>query len=147
MTEKLRDLVAEAEANALSIHAQGEITIRQPVGDPLVVFSSAQEEVIRVTGDGRCLWKGREVETDAEFLALAKECMRRVFGVGKIEVTAEMVSRFLCMPLPRTFSPDGGISFDRRKDQWNPNPSWPVGTNLFTAEETKAILEHVLNGG
>ena len=62
----------------------------------------------------------------------------------RIEVTDQMVSRFLCMPLPRTFSPDGAISFQLLTA--GGLRDWPVGTNLFTAEETKAILDHVLNG-
>jgi hypothetical protein len=62
-------------------------------------------------------------------------------------VTDEMVNRLLWWPLPRTFSPDCGISFDGRKDdEWNKNKTWPVGTNLFTAEEARAMLEHVLGG-
>jgi hypothetical protein len=61
-----------------------------------------------------------------------------------------MVNRFLCWPLPKDFYPDAGISFDRmvngkpREDQ---GPAWwPVGTNLFTAEQARAMLLHVLGG-
>lgn len=54
-----------------------------------------------------------------------------------------MVDRFLCWPLPRTFGPDCGISFDgRQDDEWNKNKTWPVGTNLFTADEARAMFEH-----
>jgi hypothetical protein len=57
-----------------------------------------------------------------------------------------MVDRFLCWPLPRDFGPDCGISFDGRKDdEWNKNKTWPVGTNLFTAEQARAMLQHVLS--
>jgi hypothetical protein len=56
-----------------------------------------------------------------------------------------MVDRFLGWPLPRTFGPDCGISFDGRKDdEWNKNKTWPVGTNLFNADEARAMFEHVL---
>ncbi len=55
-------------------------------------------------------------------------------------VTDEMVNRFLGWRLPDTFGPDCGISF---KKQNHPD-SWPIGTNLFTATETRAMLEHVL---
>ena len=59
---------------------------------------------------------------------------------------AEMVNRFLGWPLPKTFGPDCGISFDGRKDdEWNKNKSWPVGTNLLTADEAKAMFEHCLS--
>jgi hypothetical protein len=59
----------------------------------------------------------------------------------------EMVDRFLGWPLPRTFSPDCGISFDGRKDdEWNKNKAWPSGTNLLNAEEARAMFEHVVQG-
>lgn len=62
-----------------------------------------------------------------------------------MQVTDDMVTRFLGWPLPKSFAPDCGISFDGRKDdQWNKNKTWPVGTNLLTAIETRAMLEHVL---
>jgi len=59
-----------------------------------------------------------------------------------MKVTDEMVNRFLTWKLPAGFSPDGGVTFRRDlsiKD-------WPSGTNLLTAEQAKAMLEHVLEG-
>jgi hypothetical protein len=56
-----------------------------------------------------------------------------------------MVNRFLGWKLPQDFHPDCGISFDGRKDdEWNKNKTWPVGANLFTAEQAKAMFEYVL---
>lgn len=67
---------------------------------------------------------------------------------AKQVVTDEMVSRFLCWQLPRDFCPDCGISFDGRKDdQWNKDKTWPIGTNLLTAFQARAMLEHVLGAG
>lgn len=64
-----------------------------------------------------------------------------------MKVTEEMVGRFLCWRLPDTFAPDAGIKFTRPEpDARGYMPSWPVGTNLFTAEEARAMLEHVLGG-
>lgn len=57
-------------------------------------------------------------------------------------VTDEMVTRFLGWHLPQDFAPDAGISF-------NPSPdphSWPVGTNLLTDPQARAMLEYVLQG-
>ncbi len=58
-------------------------------------------------------------------------------------VTDEMVNRFLSWRLPATFSPDGDVSFDGQlhdpQSHW-----WPVGTNLFNADEARAMLAHVL---
>lgn len=52
----------------------------------------------------------------------------------------KMVDRFLGWELPKNFSPDAGISF---KASNNPT-CWPVGTNLFTAEQAKEMIRHML---
>lgn len=57
----------------------------------------------------------------------------------------KMVDRFLCWKLPKDFAPDCGISFDgRQDDELNQNKTWPVGTNLFTAEQAKHMFLHCL---
>lgn len=69
-----------------------------------------------------------------------------------MNVTDEMVNRFLMWKLPDDFCPDGGVSFSRKvgtfdgeRDRAEMGPSWwPVGTNLLSAEQAKAMLEHVL---
>jgi hypothetical protein len=53
----------------------------------------------------------------------------------------EMVNRFLSWKLPPDFSPDCYIRFDREAAGAG---SWPVGTNLLTAVQARAMLEHVL---
>lgn len=64
-----------------------------------------------------------------------------------MNVTDDMVNRFLAWKLPSDFDPDCGISFDGRKPNvWNPSPTWPVGTNLLTFGQARAMLEHVLGG-
>lgn len=56
-----------------------------------------------------------------------------------------MVNRFLGWKLPTDFCPDCGINFDGRKDDdWNKNKTWPIGTNLFTADQAKAMFEYCL---
>lgn len=60
----------------------------------------------------------------------------------------QMVDRFLCWQLPKDFAPDGGISFDgRQDDKLNTNKTWPVGTNLFTAEQAKQMFRHCFGDG
>lgn len=54
-----------------------------------------------------------------------------------------VVNRFLGWKLPQTFGPDCFVSFDREKAK--ANQSWPIGTNLLTADEARAMLEHVLD--
>lgn len=69
-----------------------------------------------------------------------------------MEVTDEMVSRFLAWQLPKDFGPDGGISFSRtvrtmdgEKERAEMGPEWwPTGTNLLSAEQARAMLEFVL---
>lgn len=57
-----------------------------------------------------------------------------------------MASRLMGWPLPKDFSPDGGISFDGRKDdEWNKNKQWPIGTNLLTFDQAVAMFEYALS--
>lgn len=57
-----------------------------------------------------------------------------------------MANRFLSWELPKNFAPDGGISFRHEADARGNMPSWPIGTNLFTAEQAKSMIQHILNG-
>lgn len=50
-----------------------------------------------------------------------------------------MVDRFLCWQLPRDFGPDCYVRFDREKAE--KNNIWPIGTNLLTAEQAKAMFK------
>lgn len=52
-----------------------------------------------------------------------------------------MVDRFLAWKLPKDFQPDGGISF---KPSVTHPESWPIGTNLLTAVQARAMLEHIM---
>ena len=63
-----------------------------------------------------------------------------------MKVTDEMVNRFLGWRVPQDFSPDSGVVFHRTMASGKPRPIewWPVGTNLLTAEQARAMLEHVL---
>jgi len=57
----------------------------------------------------------------------------------------KLVNRFLGWKLPATFGPDAGISFKPYHPQQTPDSHlWPVGTNLLTATEARAMLEHIL---
>jgi hypothetical protein len=61
-------------------------------------------------------------------------------------VTDEMIARFLSWKLPKAFSPDGGIRFEREYEGVDGKlyPHEPTGTNLFDYAQAKAMLEHVL---
>lgn len=53
-----------------------------------------------------------------------------------------LVNAFLCWPVPKDFAPDAGISFNPGPTQHLPH-CWPGGTNLFTADQAKAMLKHL----
>jgi hypothetical protein len=58
-----------------------------------------------------------------------------------------MVNRFLAWKLPKDFHPDAGISFTPYTSAAYPEHTelyWPVGTNLLTAVQAKAMFEHCL---
>jgi hypothetical protein len=60
-----------------------------------------------------------------------------------------MVDRFLQWRLPENFNPDGGISFKRIGNEHRPEWSYknePVGTNLFDATQTEAMIRHLVDG-
>ncbi len=59
-----------------------------------------------------------------------------------------MTSAFLRWKLPPDFSPDGGISFQKEYNTHTPHPMKfePVGTNLFTHTQAKAMIENLLEG-
>ncbi len=59
-----------------------------------------------------------------------------------------MVQRFLQWELPETFSPDGGIKFERTVNRGTPYEyrHRPVGTNLLTAEEARKMVTHMIDG-
>jgi hypothetical protein len=74
------------------------------------------------------------------------EATRKLVNIWRAAATeppdiGELVDRFLCWTLPKDFGPDGGIAF---RAPTHPN-SWPVGTNLFTAAQARAMFEHLFN--
>ncbi len=58
-----------------------------------------------------------------------------------------MVDRFLGWKLPKDFFPDGGISFKAVFNEHTDHPmkAEPVGTNLFTADQAKEMVEYMLD--
>lgn len=59
-----------------------------------------------------------------------------------------MVDRFLMWKLPPDFRPDGGINFEKTGHGFGGQTFHrePVGTNLLTATQAKAMLLHMLEG-
>lgn len=58
-----------------------------------------------------------------------------------------MVDRFLGWRLPKPWSPDNGISYQRPNYAHAPaDHDWPTGTNLFSAEQATAMVRHMIEG-
>jgi nicotinamide mononucleotide (NMN) deamidase PncC len=60
-----------------------------------------------------------------------------------------MVDRFLMWKLPEHFNPDAGISFTPIFNHYapgGPQKHQPVGTNLFDATQTDAMVRHMIEG-
>jgi hypothetical protein len=93
--------------------------------------------------------------TDMETLTITNEQademvdkLRTAFGVVTTDdLMSVMVDRFLSWQLPKDFCPDAGISFKPTKPDGYGTHWWPVGTNLFTAEQAKAMVRHMLKAG
>jgi len=51
-----------------------------------------------------------------------------------------MVDRFLGWKLPKDFYPDAGIKFTPPVEG-SPEHFWPIGTNLFTAEQARQMFK------
>lgn len=58
------------------------------------------------------------------------------------KLVERMTQRFLCWKLPKDFNPDAGISYNPRWE-WE-SAHWPVGTNLFSADQAKQMIEYML---
>lgn len=61
---------------------------------------------------------------------------------------AAAVNRFLGWRLPDDFCPDAGISFKRiynEKSPFGPSTHQPIGTNLLTADQARAMFVYALN--
>lgn len=70
---------------------------------------------------------------------------KRLFDMGNdgVTITDNHVARFLSWPLPDSVRPDG----EYPAGEWRKKFGVPLtGTNLLTATEAKAMLEHVLGG-
>ncbi len=63
-------------------------------------------------------------------------------GDGVVPDLGAAVNRFLSWRVPEDFYPDCYVTFD--KDKALATNQWPIGTNLLTATQARAMLAHVL---
>jgi hypothetical protein len=90
---------------------------------------------------------------DVEFLQAALDAAIKDANHYRAMAEASIqgaVNRFLGWKLPADFAPDCGISFKRESDYEHPEfgrtKYEPIGTNLFHAEQAKAMFEYCLAG-
>jgi len=77
--------------------------------------------------------------------ALAAELEAEADAPAREDGLRKAVDKFLAWKLPEDFHPDCGISFDGRgKDARGYDKGWPVGTNLFTADQALAMFRYCL---
>lgn len=59
-----------------------------------------------------------------------------------------MVNRFLGWPLPKDFSPDGGVEFERIGSKGTPYEfeRAPSGTNLLHFQQAEAMVRYMIDG-
>ena len=69
---KLTEIECNPEDTALHLEPEDSAIIIKRF-DPV-------EEVVRIEGDGRIFWKGREVETDEEFRGMVVDLCKYAFG-------------------------------------------------------------------
>ncbi len=83
-----------------------------------------------------------------EVTALCTLALRGLEVQWRPDQVKHMVDRFLGWQLPADFAPDNGISFDATYNKWMDKPPLrnPTGTNLFTSDQAKAMVLHMLEG-
>ena len=63
------------------------------------------------------------------------------------EQIKHMVDRFLAWRLPKPWNPDNGISYARPNNAHVlADHDWPIGTNLFDADQTDAMVRYMVEG-
>jgi len=127
----------DAAAQAIAAFAQSE---REAAAAE--ARRAAIEECAQQVGSGR--WMCSEnCEGPQRIRALASPApQERTMNDDQIK---HMVQRFLSWPLPKDFSPDGGIS--AKRPNYAPEIEWtPSGTNLLTATQAEAMVRYMLEG-
>ncbi len=62
--------------------------------------------------------------------------------MNREQLIKQMVDNFLGWKLPKDFMPDQGVSF--KPNGGHNTHSWPIGTNILTAEQAREMFEHCL---
>lgn len=119
--------VSLVQMNALlvheAVHIWQEIKRQLGEGDPSAEFEAYSIQRISL-----------------ELMAELSERLEKVTSKEEPIGIDQMVSNFLSWKLPKDFSPDGGIVLAQQIG----HKFEPSGTNLFNAEQAKAMIKHIM---
>lgn len=122
----------------------------QPVagGEAVTVEDGANSHCFdkRVMRGERCI--AFADEPDASDIAAALTRPSPSGDAVREVLVKHMSQRFLQWRLPENFNPDGGISFKPEFNEHTSHPMrhQPVGTNLFDATQTEAMVRYMIDG-
>lgn len=145
--QRAKDLIAAWKSTAYALHADRMAALLQeiieaPEAEP-VAYLHRLEKFTELSfwdqDSASCANRSDWIACAPLFLAPPAP------SVPDAKLVQMMVNRFLCWKLPKDFGPDAGISFKPSMPYETPS-CWPVGTNLLTADQAKAMIEHMLDG-
>lgn len=112
-----------------------ERMLRNPV--PLAIFQSPEQNE-QLARDAQAILDASGIVVTPETAPVQPVAVPD--GISRTAAIKDAVNRFLGWKLPKNFSPDNGIAF------YPPEQAqfWPIGTNLFTADEATAMFEHCI---
>jgi hypothetical protein len=122
------------------------------VVNAITAIENLIEGAIEYEGDDGNLHQGAPIDLWSQLNDALEEMPKRADlylaapqqAIPAIDVN-KMVDRFLGWKLPSDFSPDAGINFNKLP-HLHDSHEWPIGTNLLTAPQAKAMFEYVLSG-
>lgn len=110
--------------------------------------SWSELQVAAARNDAEKVWRSMWLEASGQSHEASKHPTSKERRGPTEEELSAMVDRFLGWRLPKDFAPDHYITFDREAAQRAHDStngiSWPIGTNLFTADQARAMLRYVL---
>ena len=136
--EKLHHIIAEAALKAVPAP-----TLLPKVASTVPELKDVVTVIRHSAEDIKCEKSAEEVFSYLDTIIAACDVLDDNLNLPPVQ---QMVDRFLAWRLPDDFNPDGGINFTRDFNEHTPYPMKhePTGTNLFTATQAKAMVEHML---
>jgi len=103
----------------------------------LTVISSSGVEIIRIARDGRVLWRGAEVTTDADFRSAMLDLAARLGGTSAAFDEVNDARRYRYLRAHPQFNRDRG------RLEWY-LPHWAFPRDMSTAERLDASIDSAI---